>query len=222
MANQLINTQHLELEYVVGEQTIKVLNDISFAVESGEVVSIVGPSGSGKTSLMMLLAGLEKPSAGSVTVNGNSLESLNEDQLAVFRRESVGIIFQNFHLVPTMTALENVALPLEFQGDADAFRKATAVLGQVGLSERLNSFPGQLSGGEQQRVGIARALVAKPKIIFADEPTGNLDQETGKIVSDLLFSLCKEAGSAMILITHDPELAAKADRQVTMKNGVLG
>ena len=218
---QLISTDNLSLQFQLGDKTIPVLNGISFEVQPGEIVSVVGPSGSGKTSLMMILAGLEKATGGQVMVDGQNLSSLSEDKLAVFRRRSVGIIFQNFHLVPTMTALENVALPLEFAGQEGAIEAAKDILGKVGLSERLTSYPGQLSGGEQQRVGIARAMVAKPKILFADEPTGNLDQETGQKVTDLLFSLCRDQGSAMMLITHDPVLAGLADRQVKLQNGRL-
>lgn len=217
----LISTNDLRLQFQIGDKTIQVLNGISFEVEAGEIVSVVGPSGSGKTSLMMILAGLEKATSGEVSVAGQNLLKLSEDQLAVFRRQSVGIIFQNFHLVPTMTALENVALPLEFAGHSNAMTQASEILDKVGLEDRLTSYPGQLSGGEQQRVGIARAMVAKPKILFADEPTGNLDQDTGKRVTDLLFSLCRDQGSAMMLITHDPHLATLADRQVHLQNGHL-
>ncbi len=218
---KLISTKDLRLQFNVGGKTIEVLNGITFAAEPGEIVSVVGPSGSGKTSLMMILAGLEKATSGEVSVNSQNLLTMTEDQLAVFRRHSVGVIFQNFHLVPTMTALENVALPLEFSGHSDALDQAADILSKVGLEDRLTSYPGQLSGGEQQRVGIARAMVAKPKILFADEPTGNLDQDTGQRVTDLLFSLCRDQGSAMMLITHDPQLAKLADRQIHMKNGQL-
>ena len=218
---KLISTKDLRLQFNVGGKTIEVLNGITFAAEPGEIVSVVGPSGSGKTSLMMILAGLEKATSGEVSVNSQNLLTMTEDQLAVFRRHSVGVIFQNFHLVPTMTALENVALPLEFSGHSDALDQAADILSKVGLEDRLTSYPGQLSGGEQQRVGIARAMVAKPKILFAAEPTGNLDQDTGQRVTDLLFSLCRDQGSAMMLITHDPQLAKLADRQIHMKNGQL-
>ena len=219
--SSLISTSNLTLKYQVGDKSIQVLNDISFALAPGEVVSVVGPSGSGKTSLMMILAGLEKPTSGQVMVDGQDLTQMSENQLAVFRRQNVGIIFQNFHLVPTMTALENVALPLEFSGAKDAFKDAADILEKTGLKDRLNNYPGQLSGGEQQRVGIARALVAKPKMLFADEPTGNLDQETGQKITELLFSLCRDQGSAMMLITHDPQLATVADRQVKLQSGRL-
>jgi putative ABC transport system ATP-binding protein len=184
-------------------------------------VGIVGPSGSGKTSLLMLLAGLERPTAGNLHVAGRDLGALDEDALARFRRDEVGIVFQAFHLVPTMTALENVAIPLEFAGRRDAFDRAAASLTEVGLGHRLEHYPGQLSGGEQQRVALARAVVAEPRLILADEPTGNLDRTTGGAVMDLLFGLRARLGTTLLLITHDPALAERCERQVRIEDGMI-
>jgi putative ABC transport system ATP-binding protein len=182
-------------------------------------VGIVGPSGSGKTSLLMLLAGLETPSAGRLAVAGRDMGALDEDALARFRRDEVGIVFQAFHLVPTMTAQENVAMPLEFAGRRDAFDLAAAALKEVGLGHRLDHYPGQMSGGEQQRTALARAVVAEPRLILADEPTGNLDRATGTMVMDLLFGLRARLGTTLLLITHDPALAERCGRQVRMEDG---
>lgn len=187
----------------------------------GETISIIGPSGAGKTTLLMALSGLERASSGQVTIAGTRLDRLNEDALARFRRQQVGIVFQSFHLVPTMTALENVALPLEFSGVADALPRAQAALTATGLSKRAAHFPGQLSGGEQQRVALARAFVAAPALILADEPTGNLDRETGQLVMDLLFNLQRERGTTLILVTHDPALAQRCSRSIHMADGKL-
>jgi len=196
-----------------------VLRGVSLAVAPGESVGLVGPSGSGKTTLMMLLAGLERPSRGRVIVNGTDFSSLDEDGLARFRRDVIGIVFQSFHLVPTMNALENVAIPLELAGRRDAFDAAREGLVRVGLEARLLHYPAQLSGGEQQRVAIARAFVAGPKLLLADEPTGNLDGATGRMVMDLLFRLRAEHGTALLLITHDGELARRCDRIVGLADG---
>jgi putative ABC transport system ATP-binding protein len=184
-------------------------------------LSIVGPSGAGKTTLLMALAGLERPSSGRVEIAGVDLGSLNEDDLARFRRQQVGIVFQSFHLVPTMTAQENVALPLEFAGDQQALEKAAAALELTGLAARQAHFPGQLSGGEQQRVALARAFVARPALILADEPTGNLDRETGQMVMNLLFDLQRQHGTTLVLVTHDPALAERCDQSVQMADGRL-
>jgi putative ABC transport system ATP-binding protein len=198
---------------------VQVLRGVDLSVAAGEAVGIVGPSGSGKTSLLMLLAGLERPTAGRLTVAGRDLTGLDEDALARFRRDEVGIVFQAFHLVPTMTALENVAIPLEFAGRRDAFDRAADALKEVGLGHRLEHYPGQMSGGEQQRVALARAVVAEPRLILADEPTGNLDRATGSVVMDLLFGLRARHGTTLLLITHDPALAERCGRQVRIEDG---
>ena len=188
-------------------------------VAAGETVGIVGPSGSGKTSLLMLLAGLERASGGSVVVAGHDLAGKDEDALARIRRDHIGIVFQAFHLIPTMTALENVAIGMELAGVADAMARAEAGLRAVGLGHRLTHLPGQLSGGEQQRVALARALAPRPAVILADEPTGNLDQATGAMVIDLLFALTREAGATLLLVTHDLALAARCGRVVHLADG---
>lgn len=198
---------------------VHILKDISASIKGGQTVSITGPSGSGKTTLLMVLSGLEKPTSGRVTIAGTDMTRMDEDALAAFRRLNIGIVFQNFHLIPTMTAVENVAIPLELAGDPDAFKKATDALSAVNLSHRLTHYPGQMSGGEQQRVAIARAIVAKPKLVLADEPTGNLDATTGKIVIDLLFKLAKETGATLMLITHDAGLAAQCDASIHIQDG---
>lgn len=198
---------------------INILRGVDLSVASGEAVGIVGPSGSGKTSLLMLLAGLDRPTGGTLNVAGHDLARMDEDALARFRREHVGIVFQAFHLVPTMTAMENVAVPLEFSGRADAFERAEEALVSVGLGHRLTHYPGQLSGGEQQRVALARAFVAGPRLLLADEPTGNLDRTTGQHVMDLLFGLRERFGTTLLLITHDPLLAERCERQVRIEDG---
>ncbi len=198
---------------------VDILRGVSLAVEAGRSAAIVGPSGSGKTSLLMVLAGLERATSGRVAIAGQDLGALDEDGRALLRGANIGIVFQSFHLVPTMTALENVALPLEFARAPDAFPRARALLGEVGLGGRLDHFPAQLSGGEQQRVAIARALSADPKLLLADEPTGNLDTRTGRAIVDLLFGLQKRRGATLVLITHDEALAARCDRIVRMADG---
>lgn len=198
---------------------VAILRGIDLSVSSGEAVAVVGPSGSGKSTLLMVVAGLERATAGKVTVVGNDLATLDEDGLARLRAANIGIVFQSFHLVPTMTAIENVALPLEFLGEKDAFTIARDALADVGLSHRESHFPGQLSGGEQQRVAIARALSTKPKLILADEPTGNLDLATGAQVMDLLFALKERTGATLLLITHDTGLAKRCDHTVSLADG---
>jgi putative ABC transport system ATP-binding protein len=198
---------------------VNVLRGVSLRIGAGETVSLVGPSGSGKSTLMMVTGGLERTSAGRVVVAGADLATLDEDGLARFRRDTIGIVFQSFHLVPTMTALENVAIPLELAGRADAFEAARAGLGAVGLGERVLHYPGQLSGGEQQRVALARAFAASPKLLLADEPTGNLDTATGRRVIDLLFELSSRHGTTLLLITHDRDLARQCHRTVHMADG---
>jgi putative ABC transport system ATP-binding protein len=208
---------HLKLESAAGE--VNILRGIDLAVAAGETVSVVGPSGSGKSTMMMVIAGLERPSSGRIQVAGVDLDRLNEDGLALFRRKSVGIVFQNFHLIPTMTALENVAVPLELAGDREAFGKAARELESVGLGHRLTHYPGQLSGGEQQRVALARAFAVEPRLVLADEPTGNLDGETGQRVIDLMFELRARRGTTLLLITHDPALAQRCGRTVHLLDG---
>ena len=182
---------------------------------------MVGPSGSGKSSLMSLIGGIERPTAGRIQVDGIDLAGLDEDGLAEFRRDRLGILFQSFHLIPTMTAIENVALPMELAGDRDAFPAARSLLREVGLEQRIEHYPGQLSGGEQQRVALARALVNRPRLLLADEPTGNLDGDTGRAVVDLIFGACAARGMTLLLITHDPGLAARCGRRLHMDRGRL-
>jgi len=215
----LLEDVRLTLTSNAGE--VNILRGIDLTVEPGESVGIVGPSGSGKTSMLMVIAGLERPSAGHVGIAGQSIENMNEDGLALFRRKHVGIVFQDFHLLPTMTALENAAMPLEFAGRDDAFDRARAELDAVGLGHRLDHYPGQLSGGEQQRVALARAVIAEPSILLADEPTGNLDGETGHMVMDLLFDLKDRCKTTLLLITHEPELARRCSRMIHMKDGQI-
>jgi putative ABC transport system ATP-binding protein len=198
---------------------VEILRDVSFQVPRGQSVAIVGPSGSGKTSLLMIVAGLERATRGRVEVVGRAFTGLDEDGLALVRGREIGIVFQSFHLVPTMTALENVALPLEFGGDDRAFETARGLLDEVGLSARVDHFPPELSGGEQQRVALARALSRRPGLLLADEPTGNLDGRTGKQVIDLLFGLNRRRGSTLVLITHDDNLARHCERIVRMADG---
>lgn len=208
---------HLTLDSLAGP--VHILRGIDLDVADGETVAIVGPSGSGKSTMMMVIAGLERPSSGKVEVAGTDLGALDEDGLALFRRDRVGIVFQNFHLVPTMTALENVAIPLEFAGRADAFDAAKKGLEAVGLGHRLDHYPAQLSGGEQQRVALARATATGPRLILADEPTGNLDGDTGAQVMELLFSLREKLGTTLVLITHDRNLARRCGRVVRLADG---
>lgn len=198
---------------------VEILRGITLAIPAGQSVAIVGPSGSGKTSLMMVMAGLERATGGRLTVAGHDLTGLGEDRLAEVRGQTIGIVFQSFHLVGTMTALENVALPLEFANRHDATDVSRAMLADVGLGHRLDHYPSQLSGGEQQRVALARALAPRPKLILADEPTGNLDGTTGQQVVDLLFGLQRRQGATLVLVTHDPRLAALCDRTIEMADG---
>lgn len=207
----------VRLPSLAGE--VEILRGLDLQIETGEAVGIVGPSGSGKTTLLMVIAGLEAIAGGMAIIAGQDLAALDEDGLAVFRRDHVGIVFQGFHLIATMTALENVAVPLEFKGDGDAFARARRELERVGLGHRLEHYPGQLSGGEQQRVAIARALAAGATIILADEPTGNLDYETGTGIMDLLFDMQREAGTTLVLVTHDHELAGRCGRIVEIRDG---
>ncbi len=198
---------------------VEILRGVDLSVPEGQSVALVGPSGSGKSSLLMVMTGLEAATSGRVFVAGHDFTRLSEDRLAEIRGHSIGIVFQSFHLIPTMTAIENVALPLEFLGRGDAFERAAEALASVGLSGRHHHVPGQLSGGEQQRVALARALAAQPKILFADEPTGNLDGETGKQIIDLIFGLHRRMGTTLVLITHDTSLAARCERTVVINDG---
>lgn len=210
---------HLTLPSSAGP--VHILRGIDLEVAAGETVSVVGPSGAGKSTMMMIMAGLERPSSGSVKVAGHELTELDEDALALFRRDHVGIVFQSFHLVATMTALENVAIPLEFAGRDDAFDQAQQRLEAVGLGHRLTHYPGQLSGGEQQRVALARALAGEPDLLLADEPTGNLDGHTGSQIIDLMFELSASHGATLILITHDMNLASRCGRQIRVADGLI-
>jgi putative ABC transport system ATP-binding protein len=213
----LLADVHLTLGSAAGQ--VNILRGVDLDVARGEAVGIVGPSGSGKSTMMMIVAGLERPTSGRVRVAGFDFSGAGEDRLALFRRDTIGVVFQNFHLVPTMTALENVAIPLEFAGRADAFERARDGLDAVGLGHRVTHYPGQLSGGEQQRVALARAVAVQPKLLLADEPTGNLDGETGQAVMDLLFGLHDRLGTTLLLITHDADLAARCDRVVRVADG---
>src|SRR6056297_4071483 len=198
---------------------VEILRGISAEIGRGETVGMVGPSGSGKSSLLMLMGGLERATGGTVAALGHDLTAMNEDALARFRRDHMGVVFQSFHLIPTMTALENVATPLELAGHADAFDRAAAELEAVGLGHRAGHYPSQMSGGEQQRVALARAAAPRPDVLLADEPTGNLDQTTGEAIMELLFGLRDKHGSTLVLVTHAPELAARCDRVVRLRDG---
>ena len=214
-----VDDVHLTLESAAGP--VPILRGIDLTIAAGETVSVVGPSGAGKSTMMMIMAGLERPSQGYVRVAEHELTQMSEDALALFRRDHVGIVFQSFHLVATMTALENVAVPLEFAGRKDAFEQARAELEAVGLGHRLSHYPGQLSGGEQQRVALARALVAQPDLLLADEPTGNLDGTTGAQIIDLMFALSTQRGTTLILITHDMALAGRCGRHIHVADGLI-
>ena len=219
MTEAVIAMKNVELTLGEGASSVHVLKGVSLEVLRGEATGIVGPSGSGKSTLLMVLAGLERVDAGEVRIAGEMITGRSEDEVAAFRGRNVGIVFQSFHLIPNMTALENVAVPLELAGRDDAFAVAERELAAVGLAERLTHYPGELSGGEQQRVAIARALAPDPKILIADEPTGNLDQTTGRQIADLLFAKAEERGMTLVLVTHDPALAARSTRQIAMRSG---
>ena len=221
MNSYALEISDLSKVYKSGSREIPVLSDIAFKVKEGDAVSIVGPSGSGKTTLLGLCAGLDRPTSGSITLNHILLDKLTEDQLAQIRNQHIGFIFQNFQLIQTLSALENVMIPLELRGIKNARNKAEELLKRVGLGERVTHYPSQLSGGEQQRVAIARAFSNEPKILFADEPTGNLDEETGQSVERLLFEINKEQGTTLILVTHDLELAEKTNQIIQLKGGKI-
>lgn len=215
----LLSLTDIHLTLPGAAEPVSILRGVSFSLPKASSVAIVGPSGSGKTSLLMICAGLLRPTSGSIIFQDRELTPLSEDELSTVRRDHMGIVFQSFHLIPTMTALENVAIPLELAGVPDALTRATETLESVHLGHRLTHYPSQLSGGEQQRVAIARALVMKPSLILADEPTGNLDQETGRTIMSLLFDRVREQGATLALITHDPALAATCDHQIHIQDG---
>lgn len=219
MRNPMIELSDIHLSLVGGSGEVNILRGVDLRVDAGETLAIVGPSGSGKTTTLMIMAGLERPTSGAVRVAGSDLGGMNEDALARFRRTHMGIVFQSFHLVPTMTALENTALPLEFAHIPHARVRAAEALAAVGLADRAHHYPAQLSGGEQQRTALARAFAADPKVILADEPTGNLDTETGERIIEHLFAMQRQHGTTLVLITHDRGLAARCHRQVRMADG---
>jgi len=219
MSDAILSLRDVRLVLMGNAGPVNILNGIDLDVERGKALGLVGPSGSGKSSLLMLLGGLEKATSGTVTALGQNLSAMNEDALARFRRDNMGVVFQSFHLIPTMTALENVATPLELAGHADAFERARAELELVGLGTRVDHYPAQLSGGEQQRVALARAAAPRPKILLADEPTGNLDGETSEAIVKLLFDLSDRFDATLVLVTHSRELAARCDRVVRLKDG---
>ncbi|AJY44897.1 ABC transporter ATP-binding protein [Martelella endophytica] len=221
MSENLITLHEAQLTLGKGSAAVHVLKGMSLEIGRGESVGILGPSGSGKSTLLMVIAGLERLDSGEITIDGTPLSGLSEDALAAFRGENVGIVFQSFHLIANMTALENAAIPLELAGRADAFERARAALESVGLGHRLTHYPGQLSGGEQQRVAIARALAPEPAVLIADEPTGNLDGDTGSQIADLLFARQREMGTTLVLVTHDPSLAARCDREIHVRSGEI-
>ena len=221
MPTPILSLRDVSLSLKAQSGPVDILRAISLDVAQGETIGLVGPSGSGKSSLLMLMAGLEHASAGQITAMGQDLTTMNEDALARFRRGNMGVVFQSFHLIPTMTALENVATPLELANVPDAFARAAAELQAVGLGERLRHYPSQLSGGEQQRVALARAAAPRPALFLADEPTGNLDSATGQTIMDLLFDLRDCHGATLVLVTHAPELAARCDRVLRMADGQI-
>jgi putative ABC transport system ATP-binding protein len=220
-ASSILDVQHLTKIYATGAGQLTVLRDISFVLPAGGTCSILGPSGSGKTTLLGLCAGLDRPTSGSVLLNGITLGEEGEDERARIRNEHVGFVFQNFQLIPTLTALENVTVPMELRGDRSARQLGLGLLERVGLAERIDHFPAQLSGGEQQRVALARAFINRPKILFADEPTGNLDAETSSSVIEIMLELNRSAGTALVLVTHDPDVARLTERTVRLRNGEM-
>ncbi|MBT8210856.1 MAG: ABC transporter ATP-binding protein [Eudoraea sp.] len=219
--SKILNVTHLRKSYTSGSKELVVLDDITFGIEEGATFAIVGPSGSGKTTLLGLCAGLDRADTGEVELCGVALSELNEDERALLRNREIGFIFQDFQLIPTLTALENVSVPLELQGEKSARTTALELLEKVGLADRSHHYPSQLSGGEQQRVALARAFCNRPRILFADEPTGNLDEETGEKVVQLLFDLNKEAGTTLVIVTHDLELAQKTQHILRLKGGKI-
>ncbi len=221
MNSLILEVDQLTQSFISGDHQLTVLNSITFSIERGTSCAIVGPSGSGKTTLLGLCAGLDRPTSGRVTLNGICLNDLNEDERAGIRNQHVGFVFQNFQLVPTLTALENVMVPMELQGKKDVRKAAEDLLEQVGLAGRVHHYPSQLSGGEQQRVSIARAFINRPQLLFADEPTGNLDNETSHMIEDLLFEMNRDHGATLLLVTHNLDLAGKCDRLIRLKDGAI-
>jgi len=220
-SDPILRLEAVKLTLMSQAGPVNILNGIELAIRQGEAVGLVGPSGSGKSTMLMVMTGLERPTSGKVTVKGEELSAFSEDESARFRRGNVGIVFQSFHLIPTMTALENVAVPLELALEANAFARAKEELTAVGLAHRLDHYPSQLSGGEQQRVALARALAPQPSLLFADEPTGNLDGRTGGEIIELMFKLQRERGSTLILVTHDDALARRCDRIIRLRDGYI-
>jgi putative ABC transport system ATP-binding protein len=216
-----ISLKNVDLSLGRGAARVHILKSVSLDLMQGEALGLVGPSGSGKSTLLMCMAGLEQPDSGQILIQTQDLTRMSEDQLARFRGQHIGVVFQSFHLIPTMTALENVAVPLELSGNGDAFARASAALERVGLGHRLTHYPAEMSGGEQQRVALARAIVANPSILVADEPTGNLDESTGADIIELLFALQREQGTTLVLVTHDLGLAARCDRTVRLRSGQI-
>jgi len=215
----MISIRKLSMRLASGGAAVDILADISLEVPAGQFLAVAGPSGSGKSTLLGLIAGLDRPTAGRIVVAGVEITGLGEDELARFRRDTIGYVFQSYHLIPTLTAIENVAVPLELAGERDALGRARALLGEVGLADRAHHYPVQLSGGEQQRVAVARAVGRRPRLLLADEPTGNLDSATSKQIIELLIALNRNLGSTLALVTHDSALAAHADRIVTLRDG---
>lgn len=219
MTNPVLSLSNTSLSLMGNAGRVDILHDISLNVVEGETLGLIGPSGSGKSSLLMLMGGLEQATGGQITALGQDLTTMNEDQLALFRRDNMGVVFQSFHLIPTMTALENVATPLELAGIENAFDRAEAELKAVGLEHRAGHYPSQMSGGEQQRVALARASAPRPRILLADEPTGNLDETNGRAIMDMLFDLRDRHGATLIMVTHAPELAERCDRVIRLRDG---
>ncbi len=215
----MIIVKSLRMRLAAGDHTVTVLDDVTLEIPEKQIVAIAGPSGSGKSTLLGLIAGLDRPTAGSIRLDGLEITTLAESEMARFRRKNIGYIFQSFHLIPTLTAQENVAVPLELRGDPSASARSAELLSTVGLQDRQSHYPIQLSGGEQQRVAVARAFACRPSILLADEPTGNLDSATGRQVIDLLLALNRDHGSTLVLVTHDPNLASYADRIITLRDG---
>ena len=219
--HSILRVSQLSKSYQSGSRNLKVLDDISFDLQKGETLSIVGPSGSGKTTLLGLCAGLDQVDEGSIEIQNVTIDKLSEDERAQVRNQYVGFVFQNFQLIPTLTALENIVVPIELRGEKNSLETGQELLEKVGLSNRADHYPTQLSGGEQQRIAIARAFSNRPDILFADEPTGNLDEETGQKIEELLFDLNKQNGTALVLVTHDLELAKKTDKVIRLKGGKI-